>query len=295
MDFAMKVSDHRTHVIGFIDDHWEFDGAPSTYRAMQLGRLNEISEVLRDAVVDEVVVLSPKLDRAVVNACHEQGVTVTHSFGSTSWRKPAAPLLSLIAPGFKRLMDIAFSGIVIVAILPLLAVIAIAVKLTSKGPAIFSQERLGLGKHPFMVLKFRTMVPNAESLMASIEHLNEAKGAHFKLRKDPRVTPIGALLRKTSLDELPQLFNVLRGDMSLVGPRPIVMRDYRGIAHHRHRRRFAVKPGITCLWQVGGRNSIDFDSWMELDLDYIDRWSLQLDLQILLKTIPVVIRGSGAM
>ena len=180
-------------------------------------------------------------------------------------------------------------------LLPVLACIALSIKLTSPGPAIFSQERLGLGKRLFRVFKFRTMVSDAESLMVKLEHLNEAAGPNFKLKNDPRVTPIGSILRKTSLDELPQLFNVLLGDMSLVGPRPIVMRDYRGISQDWHRRRFSVRPGITCLWQISGRNAVTFDRWMELDRDYIDGWSLRLDMKILLKTIPAVLRGSGAM
>jgi lipopolysaccharide/colanic/teichoic acid biosynthesis glycosyltransferase len=167
--------------------------------------------------------------------------------------------------------------------------------LTSPGPAIFKQERLGLGKRRFHILKFRTMVVNAEALMKEIEHLNQTQGPTFKLTHDPRITPIGSFLRKTSLDELPQLFNVLLGDMSLVGPRPLPLRDYRGFSEDWHRRRFSVKPGITCLWQVSGRSFISFERWMELDMDYIDSWSLWLDFKILAKTLPAVMRGSGAV
>jgi lipopolysaccharide/colanic/teichoic acid biosynthesis glycosyltransferase len=139
------------------------------------------------------------------------------------------------------------------------------------------------------------MVVDAEALMDKVEHLNQSQGPTFKLQHDPRITPIGAFLRKTSLDELPQFFNVFLGDMSLVGPRPLPLRDYRGFSEDWHRRRFSVKPGITCLWQVNGRSSVGFERWMELDMDYIDRWSLWLDFKILIQTVPAVIRGYGAM
>jgi lipopolysaccharide/colanic/teichoic acid biosynthesis glycosyltransferase len=138
------------------------------------------------------------------------------------------------------------------------------------------------------------MVPDAEQKLPELEYLNEASGAAFKIKDDPRITPIGKFLRKTSIDELPQLMNVLKGDMSLVGPRPLPVRDYDGFDQDWHRRRFSVRPGITCLWQVDGRSDIPFEKWMELDMEYIDNWSLWLDLKILVKTIPAVIRGSGA-
>jgi len=138
------------------------------------------------------------------------------------------------------------------------------------------------------------MVVDAEKRMKEIEHLNEVTGPVFKIKNDPRITPLGRFLRKTSVDELPQLFNVLKGDMSLVGPRPLPIRDYEGFNEDWQRRRFSVRPGITCLWQIGGRSSISFEKWMELDLQYIDKWSLKLDLEILVKTIPAVLKGSGA-
>ena len=173
------------------------------------------------------------------------------------------------------------------------AAIALAIRLASPGPILFVQERVGLNKRRFHLCKFRTMVPDAEAKLTELESRNEVNGPAFKIKQDPRITPIGSFLRKTSLDELPQLINVLRGDMSLVGPRPLPLRDYRGFTEDWHRRRFSVRPGITCLWQVGGRNAIPFERWMELDMQYIDQWSLLLDFKILLRTIPAVLKGSG--
>jgi lipopolysaccharide/colanic/teichoic acid biosynthesis glycosyltransferase len=143
--------------------------------------------------------------------------------------------------------------------------------------------------------KFRTMTQDAEKTLQALEHKNEVSGPVFKIENDPRVTPVGKILRRTSIDELPQLLNVLKGDMSLVGPRPLPERDYAGFDQDWHRRRFSVRPGITCLWQVNGRNSVPFDKWMELDMKYIDDWSLWLDFKILATTIPAVLRRRGAM
>ena len=151
-----------------------------------------------------------------------------------------------------------------------------------------------MNKRRFKIYKFRTMVPDAEKLMSALEKDNEAGGPVFKMKNDPRITRIGRALRKSSVDELPQLFNVLRGDMSLVGPRPLPVRDYEGFNEDWQRRRFSVKPGITCLWQVNGRSGVSFDQWMLLDLQYMDEWSIWLDLKILAKTVPAVFRGEGA-
>jgi len=195
----------------------------------------------------------------------------------------------------KRMLDLVGSAVSLILLFPLLLAVAGLIRLRSPGPIFFVQERMGLNKRRFKLYKFRTMVVNAEEKIGALEHLNEVAGPAFKLRNDPRITPLGRVLRKTSLDELPQLFNVLKGDMSLVGPRPLPVRDYEGFNTTWHRRRFSVKPGITCLWQVMGRSSIPFERWMELDMQYIDQWSLLLDLQIILKTIPAIVKGSGAL
>jgi lipopolysaccharide/colanic/teichoic acid biosynthesis glycosyltransferase len=173
--------------------------------------------------------------------------------------------------------------------------VALLIKLTSAGPVFFAQKRVGLNKREFWMYKFRTMVPNAEKIQEQLLRLNEMEGPVFKIKNDPRITSIGRVLRKTSIDELPQLFNVLIGDMSLVGPRAMSVRDYQFFNEDWQRRRFSVPPGITCLWQVRGRNTIPFEQWMTLDMQYIDKWSLWLDLKILAQTIPAVFRGSGAV
>jgi exopolysaccharide biosynthesis polyprenyl glycosylphosphotransferase len=194
----------------------------------------------------------------------------------------------------KRMLDCLFSTVLLVLFAPLLLIIGALVKLTSPGPVFFRQTRVGLNKRQFSIFKFRTMVANAEQLQDQLLSLNEMNGPVFKIKKDPRVTPLGRVLRKTSIDELPQLFNVLKGDMSLVGPRAMSLRDYQLFDQDWQRRRFSVKPGITCLWQIHGRNSVPFEKWMELDMQYIDTWSLWLDLKILARTVPAVLRGTGA-
>ena len=216
-----------------------------------------------------------------------QGINSTITLHDDSW-DPWASLL-------KRTVDLTLSVALLFALSPLLAVIALLIKITSPGPVFFIQKRLGLGKNPFKIIKFRTMVADAESQISKVEHLNETSGPTFKIKNDPRITPLGKFLRKTSLDEIPQLLNVVMGDMSLVGPRPLPLRDYEGFSKDWHRRRFSVKPGITCLWQIMGRSSIAFEEWMALDMRYIDQWSVWLDIKILFQTIPAVFRGSGAV
>jgi lipopolysaccharide/colanic/teichoic acid biosynthesis glycosyltransferase len=176
-----------------------------------------------------------------------------------------------------------------------MAVIALLIKCTSKGPVFFRQQRSGLNGAPFSIFKFRTMATNAEQLKHELASMNEMSGPVFKVTNDPRITPLGKWLRKFSLDELPQLFNVLHGEMSLVGPRPLPVDEVRRFNDLAHRRRLSVKPGLTCLWQVQGRNQIsDFKDWVRLDLEYIDNWSLWLDIKILLRTVPAVFIATGA-
>jgi exopolysaccharide biosynthesis polyprenyl glycosylphosphotransferase len=196
----------------------------------------------------------------------------------------------------KQLIDFFGSLFLLVFICSwLFPIIAIAIKLTSRGPVFFKQQRSGQNGRPFMLYKFRTMVTNAEQYQHELAAMNEMSGPVFKVTKDPRITPAGKWLRKYSLDELPQLWNVLRGDMSLVGPRPLPVDEVKRFSDLAHRRRLSVKPGLTCLWQIGGRNQIfDFKEWVRLDLEYIDNWSLWLDVKILLLTIPAVFRGTGA-
>jgi exopolysaccharide biosynthesis polyprenyl glycosylphosphotransferase len=196
--------------------------------------------------------------------------------------------------GVKRVLDVCLSMILLIVLFPIFLVAGCLIKLTSPGPVFFVQERVGLNKRRFRMYKFRTMVADADKRLSEVQHLNEVSGPVFKIKNDPRLTPIGKYLRKTSIDELPQLISVLKGEMSLVGPRPLPERDFEGFDKDWQRRRFSVRPGITCLWQVNGRSDIAFDNWMKLDMEYIDQWSLWLDVKILAQTIPAVLRGSGA-
>ncbi len=195
----------------------------------------------------------------------------------------------------KRGIDILAATLLLIVLFPLLLVISIAIKLSSRGPVMFIQDRIGLNKQKFKIYKFRTMIPDAEKYLGDSRLKNDTGGAAFKMKDDPRVTVIGKLLRRTSLDELPQLLNVLIGNMSLVGPRPLTIKDLEGFPENEYHRRFSVKPGITCLYQISGRSLLSFDQWMLLDLRYVDQWSLWLDFSILVRTIPVVVKGVGAV
>lgn len=195
----------------------------------------------------------------------------------------------------KRLIDVFGSLILLVGTAPVTLLAALAIKLGSRGPVLFRQERSGLNGRPFTMLKFRSMTTDAEQRKSEFEALNEMTGPVFKIANDPRITRVGRLLRKFSIDELPQLFNVLKGEMSLVGPRPLPVSEVARFDDLAHRRRLSVKPGLTCLWQISGRNEVtDFKEWVRLDLEYIDNWSLLLDLKILVLTVPVVLTGAGA-
>jgi exopolysaccharide biosynthesis polyprenyl glycosylphosphotransferase len=194
----------------------------------------------------------------------------------------------------KRLIDVIGAAVGLVVLTPVIAAAALAIKATSRGPVLYVQDRYGLYRRRFQMYKLRTMVEDADGLQGSLEDRNEASGPVFKIKDDPRITPVGRFLRRTSIDEIPQLVNVLRGEMSLVGPRPLPLRDVDRFTEAALVRRFGVRPGLTCLWQISGRSELGFDRWIELDLQYIDEWSLGLDLKIILKTVPAVIMGAGA-
>jgi len=195
----------------------------------------------------------------------------------------------------KQAIDVVGACFLLFLSSPLLLGVALLIKVTSRGPVLFRQQRAGLNGKPFVMMKFRSMMTDAEQRKHELEVLNEMTGPVFKLSNDPRITPVGRFIRKYSIDEFPQLMNVVRGEMSLVGPRPLPVDEVRRFDDLAHRRRLSVKPGLTCLWQVSGRNDLhDFTDWVRLDLEYIDNWSLWLDLKILCRTIPVVLLGTGA-
>ena len=301
-------------LVGFVDDADARDPAFDESEYRLVADIDSFPEFLRRQVVDEVMICLPVKSHYqqaahIAATCEEHGIMVR--FLSDIFNPKLARTTiqqfeghsiitfytgQMVGQGVivKRVIDFVLSLLLIVLLSPLLAVTAFMVKVSSKGPVFFVQKRLGLNKHYFGVYKFRTMRADAEKKQAELEHLNEVHGAAFKIKDDPRVTTIGKFLRKSSIDELPQLFNVLKGEMSLVGPRPLPIRDYEGFDKDWHRRRFSVRPGITCLWQISGRSNISFDRWMELDMEYIDNWSLWMDIKILLGTIPAVLRGSGA-
>ena len=271
-------------------------------------------EFIRENVVDEVVICLPmkslyQVCADIVMLSQEQGIIVrvmSDFFHSQSGKSKADylegdALVSIYTGAMngwqvvvKRVLDFILSFVMLLCLLPLLLIASLLIKVTSPGPILFIQDRVGLNKRIFRLFKFRTMVPDAEKKITELEKFNEVSGPVFKMKNDPRITWIGKYLRRSSIDELPQLLNVLKGDMSLVGPRPLPIRDCEGFDKDWQRRRFSVRPGITCLWQIKGRSSISFEKWMELDMDYIDKWSLMLDLKILIMTIPAVLKGSGA-
>ncbi len=277
-----------------------------------LGRLEDLSDVLARERVQEVIIADPDFpqDRAVelVDVCHQRGVTVQVAPSTMEILLDRAeflpgqtvPLFTLRPPVFegidyalKRTFDLVLCTIGLALLSPFLLVIAIAVKLSSRGPVLYRSVRPGIGGKPFDCFKFRTMREHADQLQDDLESFNEKSGALFKIREDPRLTRIGRFLRRFSLDELPQLANVVRGEMSLVGPRPLPMRDYERLEEW-HKKRYLVLPGVTGLWQVSGRAELDFDDLVRLDFYYLERWSVFLDLTILLKTVPAVLRGRGA-
>ncbi|MCX6625539.1 MAG: exopolysaccharide biosynthesis polyprenyl glycosylphosphotransferase [Acidobacteria bacterium] len=292
----------------------EMDNAPETIelsRKYPVYPLGELSALLRRKVIDEVIfaVDSSQLSgfEEVFLLCDDEGVRtrVAVDFfphvNSDVYldRLNAIPLLTFSAAPhddlllfIKRVADVLLAGSALLLALPFLVLVVIAIRLTSPGPAIFRQERCGLNGRRFVVYKFRSMCRNAEEMKGALQHLN-SKTTAFKIPDDPRLTPVGRILRKFSIDEVPQLWNVLKGDMALVGPRPAVPDEVEQYQRWQ-RRRLRMRPGLTCLWALAGRDSLDFETWMKMDMQYIDSWSLALDWKILLRTIPRVLSGKGA-
>lgn len=318
-EFGKRVrhrSDFGYLLLGYIDEEGmvppenPLHGGPEKL----LGPPHQLREIAESHEIDEVVITLPiashyKMISDVISACEELSIDVLLPSDffqsrlvnvaiedSRAW--PALELRSRI-PSVggaiaKRLIDLVASSIALMVLSPLFLVIALAIKLDSRGPVFFCQDRIGLKRKKFRMHKFRTMYTDAEQRIDELTGLNEVDGPAFKMANDPRVTRVGRTLRKLSLDEVPQFIDVLRGKMSLVGPRPLPIRDVDRFDKYWQKRRFSVKPGLTCLWQVNGRHTIDFEHWMELDLEYIDNWSLSMDFDILLKTVPAVFRGTGA-
>lgn len=308
-----KHQDWGVEVVGLIGDGAWDDSSPSPHEL--LGEFTDIPTIVQQRVVDEVIVVPSRsqLDQLkelepIFLQLEELGIvfrvlvnflpgTVSNiSFDAvgpmpmlTFSTAPRDELLLLVRRG----VDIVLASVALVLLSPLFLMIGAAIGLTSSGPVLFRQIRCGLNGRPFVFLKFRSMRIDADELKPSLAAYNEMDGPAFKMKRDPRVTSLGRLLRRTSFDELPQLWNILKGDMSFVGPRPAVVEEVERYEPWQ-RRRLSMKPGLTCLWQVSGRNELTFDEWMRLDLEYIDNWSLWLDVKIALKTIPAVLLGRGA-
>ena len=296
MEVARSIEDHRDwglRLVGVFNQEEVRD-------ALESGGIDELILVAERASLDEFT--------QIFLNCEELGVTarvilnfLPHSIARMELHQfEGFPLLSFSTTPtnealllIRRILDVALAAFLLVVTLPVSLITALLIKLTSPGPAVFKQERCGLNGRLFLMYKFRSMVGNAEQMRFELDALNEMDGPVFKSSRDPRITLIGKIIRRFSIDEVPQLYNVLRGDMSLVGPRPPLPQE---VARYERwqRRRLSMKPGITCLWQISGRNGVSFDDWMKLDLTYIDNWSLLLDLKILLKTVPVVLLGRGA-
>jgi exopolysaccharide biosynthesis polyprenyl glycosylphosphotransferase len=278
-----------------------------------IGTFEDLDSVLKTTVVDEVVFACTEKEmpwevlKECLFICEEYGVktAMLSKFSNTRYHDMKLDNLgrlnlisyvprnsSLRARLAKRAIDTAFSGLALLALSPVMAAIAAAIKLDSPGPVFFRQKRCGLNGRVISLLKFRSMCIDAEKRKNDLLDKNEVQGPVFKIKRDPRITRVGRFMRKYSMDELPQLINVLRGDMSLVGPRPLPLSEVERLQRWQ-RRRLSVKPGITCLWQVSGRNNIGFEDWMKLDLEYIDNWSLQMDFQLLFRTFAEVIKGTG--
>ncbi len=298
-------------IIGFLDwvakpGLWRYNDIPC------IGNLNDLAKILKGNQVDWVVFAVgrkylEKIEKSI-EICEEMGANaavLANFFPARNARRKIDIFLDFpvicynngprmeFPLAIKNIVDRALALLGVIVASPIMICVAAAVKLSSKGPVIFRQERRGLNGKKFTIYKFRTMVSNAEELKEGLIDRNEVDGHAFKMTNDPRITAIGNFLRRTSLDELPQLFNILKGDMSIVGPRPPLPTEVECYDHWQ-RRRLSMKPGLTGLWQVNGRSNVSFDRWMELDLNYIDNWSLWEDTKILAKTVPAVLRKTGA-
>jgi exopolysaccharide biosynthesis polyprenyl glycosylphosphotransferase len=300
-------------LLGFVDDRDPAEMPPDIARQF-LGTVAEFNSYLLRNAVDELIIATPlrscyDLTQHAISIAEAAGVRtlcVNEAFSmlhGKNLRRRADLFVEMVpsdqrreaAETAKRALDILGAGAGLIVMAPVFAAVGIAIKLTSPGPVFFVQQRYGFARRRFDMYKFRSMVQNAPHLQATLETQNEANGPIFKIKNDPRITPLGRYLRRTSLDELPQLWNVLKGDMSLVGPRPMSVRDVSLFSEAQLMRRFSVRPGITGSWQVAGRSSLNFDQWMQLDFSYIDDWSLILDLKILARTVPAVLKRSGAV
>ncbi|WP_306819045.1 exopolysaccharide biosynthesis polyisoprenyl-phosphate hexose-1-phosphate transferase EpsZ [Archangium lipolyticum] len=304
-------SKHRRKVIGYLS--FSNDTATAAPPAPVLGTVKDLENILCTVPVDEVFIAGNMLKHSAemqnaVKLCENFGIPFALPAYHFRFDRARPVDDHAVSDGYlhfmthafqphqmalKRLFDIVSSAAALAMLSPLLIGVALVVKFTSRGPIFFKQTRVGLHGKTFNMLKFRSMVVNAEELKAKLEALNEQTGPVFKMKNDPRITRIGRFIRKYSIDELPQLINVLRGEMSVVGPRPPIPKEVEKYAAWQ-RRRLSVRPGLTCIWQVSGRNQISFEEWMYLDMQYIDHWSLKNDINLILKTVPVVLTGSGA-
>ena len=297
-------------LIGYVDTEKNPDS-----QIDYIGKIEDVESILQREVVDEIFIFLPIRSFydeifKIIKLSDFYGITAStpSRIFDTDESGPAAGSLSTlstayygsvrrrtatVALGVKRIVDVVASFVVLMIVWPIMLAVAAYIKKVSPGPAFFVQRRTGYNKRIFKMYKFRTMIPDAEKMYDSLLHLNEMDGAAFKITRDPRLIPGGHFLRRFSLDELPQLFNVLMGDMSLVGPRPLSLDDYHRMRSDWQRKRFSAKPGLTCIWQVSGRNELSFDEWMTMDIKYIDNWSLGLDCILILKTIVEVFRGRG--
>jgi exopolysaccharide biosynthesis polyprenyl glycosylphosphotransferase len=316
LDVAGVITQHKYwgyKIVGFVSDGHRLSNGWARYPI--LGTVPELKKILESGAhegIDEIVfaVARKKLDemKQLFILCEELGIRTRVAMNFFTNRVARLEVEELEGIPFltftttpsnetqlaaKRLLDVLVSLVVLTVSAPILIVAAIAIRFNSPGAVLFKQKRVGLNGRSFTLYKFRTMIADAHARQSEVRHLNEMTGPVFKMKSDPRVTKVGRLMRRFSLDELPQLWNVLKGDMSLVGPRPPIPEEV-GRYQRWHRRRLSMKPGLTCLWQISGRNNVDFDRWMQLDLQYIDNWSPTLDLKILLRTIPAVLSGRGA-